>query len=125
MLLPLSWINNGMMMKRSPPSDNEIESPPPIPDPSGSDDASDPELLEEEEVMDAPAQCPPCPMTLCGGVTEFDEDYLNGWEVIWQDDLGFEHGLPPFFLQQRYKCCRSQPHGFFQFSLSEIQCGVR
>ena len=26
----------------------------PIPDPSSSDDASDPELLEEEEVMDAP-----------------------------------------------------------------------
>ena len=71
----------------------------PIPDPSGSDDASDPELLEEEEeeVMDAPAQHPPHPMTLCGGMTEFDEDYLNGWEVIWQDDPGFEHGLPPFF----------------------------
>ena len=52
-----------------PPSDNEIESPPPIPNPSGSDDASDPELLEEEEeeVMDAPAQHPPHPMTLCGG----------------------------------------------------------
>ena len=126
MLLPLSWINYGMMMKLSPPPLTiEIESPPPIPDPSGSDDASDPELLEEEEEeeMDAPAQHPPCPMTLCGGVTEFDEDYLNGWEVIWQDDPGFEHGLPPFFWQQRYKCCRSQPHGFFQFSLQRYNVG--
>ena len=50
--------------------------------------------------MDAPAQCPPCPMTLCGGMTEFDEDYLNGWEVIWQDDPGFEHGLPPFLATE-------------------------
>ena len=62
-------------------------------------------------------------MTLCSGVTEFDEDYLNGWEVIWQDDLGFEHGLPPFFWQQRYKCCRSQPHGFFYFLFRDTMWG--
>ena len=32
-----------------PCSDNEIDSPPPIPNPSGSDDASDPELLEKKK----------------------------------------------------------------------------
>ena len=107
-----------------PPSDNEIESPPPIPDPSGSDDASDPELLEEEEeVMDAPAQHPPRPMTLCGGVTEFDEDYLNGWEVIWQDDLGFEHGLPPFFGNRGTNVVGVSPMDFFNFLFRDTMWG--
>ena len=109
----------------APPPNNEIESPHPIPDPSGSDDASDPELLEEEEeeVMDAPAQCPPHPMTLCGGVTEFDEDYLNGWEVIWQDDLGFEHGLPPFFGNRGTNVVGVSPMDFFNFLFRDTMWG--
>ena len=116
----MGWWWNG-----SSPSDNEIESPPPIPNPSGSDDASDPELSEEEEeeVMDAPAQCPPCPMTLYGGVTEFDEDYLNGWEVIWQDDLGFEHGLPPFFGNRGTNVVGVSPMDFFNFLFRDTMWG--
>ena len=116
--------HNGMMMKLSPP-DNEIESPPPIPVPSGSDDASDPELLEEEEEeeMNAPAQHPLRPMTLCGGMTEFDEDYLNGWEVIWQDDPGFEHGLPPFFGNRGTNVVGVSPMDFFNFLFRDTMWG--
>ena len=80
--------------------------------------------MEEEEEMDAPAQRPPYLMTLCGGMTEFDEDYLNGWEVIWQDDPGFEHGLPPSFGNRGTNVVESAPWIFLIFS-SEIQCGVR
>ena len=78
---------------------------------------------EEEEEMDAPAQHPPCPMTLCGGVTEFDEDYLNGWEVIWQDDLGFEHGLPPFFGNRGTNVVGVSPMDFFNFLFRDTMWG--
>ena len=89
-----------------PPSDNEIDSPThftlPIPCPWDNDDSSDPESLQVEEEAEqqqqlvAPTQHPPHPMTLVSGLTEFDEDYFNGWEIIWNHDPGYEHGLPPF-----------------------------
>ena len=73
--------------------------------------------------MDAPAQCPPHPMTLCGGMTEFDEDYLNGWEVIWQDDQGFEHGLPPIFGNRGTNVVAVSPMDFFNFLFRDTMWG--
>jgi hypothetical protein len=110
-----------------PASDNETSIPPPspqnIPYPSDSGDSSDAELLDEEEEVEIPAQHPPRPMKLVGGLKEFDEDYANGWEIIWHEDPGFEDGLPPFTGSKGTNIDGVAPMDFFNFLFKDSMWG--
>ena len=113
-----------------PASDNEIDTPPRSPQndpyPSDSGDSSDAELLDElldEEVeVEEPAQYPPHPMKLVGGLKEYDEDYANGWEIIWHEDCGFE-GLPPFTGSKSTNIDGIGPMDFFDFLFQDTMWG--
>ena len=116
-----------------PPSGYESSSPPspvnpnpPFPTPSDSDVSSHPsetELIEEEEEVDAPAQHPPHQMKFVSGLKEFDQDYENGWQVIWDEDPGFEDGLPPFTGQRGTHVVGVSPMHFFNFLFRDTMWG--
>jgi hypothetical protein len=108
------------------PSDNETFTPPLTPqsnrDPSDSS-SSDAELFEEDEEVEADAQHPPRPMKIVGGLKEFDEDYENGWQIIWGTDSGYEGGLPPFTGCKSSNVPGVDPMDFFNFLFKDSMWG--
>ena len=114
-----------------PPSDNELDTPSVSPDHNAfssdteSYQPSDGDLSEEDFPApdQAPAQHPPRPMTLVGGSKEFDEDFANGWELILDEDPGFEDGLPPFTGQKSTNVQGTGPMDFFNFLFRETMWG--
>ena len=62
-------------------------------------------------------------MTLVAGLTEFDEDFFNGWEIIWNRDPGYEYGLPPFLGSRTSHIVGASPMDFFDFLFQDTMWG--
>ena len=76
--------------------------------------------VDDDEAPDYPPRRP----NFVYGFNEYDEDWFNGWEVIFdKDDEGYTDGLPPFTGERRSLVPGVAPMDYFDFLFKESMWG--
>lgn len=85
-------------------------------------DESDFEMDIETE-NNIPGEYPPRAMKLTSGAVEFDTDYYNGWEIILDEDNGYDMGTPPFIGERCSNVPGVAPMDYFDYLFKHTMWG--